>query len=107
MSDNILDPLVDSIFSCWKVIQNNFNKITGYKKVDFEQLFINTKLYICEGEEKQYPKEKHVSKEDEFSTKYLFSVPVGITVEDFEKRREKFAHLLNVNNNDLRFSRIG
>lgn len=90
-SNNILYPLVESICECgnllWKLITNNPNRIDW--RAEFLALEIKNKddatpvfLNCCE---------------DEYRIEYLFSLPVGITVEKVEKSLSRVATLHSKN----------
>ena len=90
-SNNILYPLVESICECgnllWKLISNNPNRIDW--RAEFLALEIKNKddatpvfLNCCE---------------DEYRIEYLFSLPVGITVEKVEKSLSRVATLHSKN----------
>ena len=88
---NILEPLVDSICECggllWKLISNNPNKIDW--RAEF--LALNIK-----NNEDYTPKFINRS-EDDYRIEYLFTLPIGITVEKVEKAISRVATLHSTN----------
>ena len=92
MSDNIISPLVDSIYNTCKLSIRAINKALGLNTIDFKQLFVE--LGIC-NKSKQYPKLYNVLNNDYFKV-YQFEIPTGLSVEDFKKHTEAIAHFMNV-----------
>ena len=88
---NILEPLVDSIYECgnllWKLISNNPNKIDW--RAEFLALGVKNN-------EDYTPKFINRS-EDDYRIEYLFTLPIGITVEKVEKAISRVATLHSTN----------
>ena len=88
---NILEPLVDNICVCgnllWKLISNNPNKIDW--RAEFLALDVKNN-------EDYTPKFINRS-EDDYRIEYLFTLPIGITVEKVEKAISRVATLHSTN----------
>ena len=91
MSDNIISPLVESIYNTCKISIKAIGKALGANTIDFKQLFVE--LGIC-NKSKQYPTLYNVLNNDYFKI-YQFEVPTGLSVEDFKKHTEAIAHFMN------------
>lgn len=102
LSDNIFEPLCESLVDCSKLIYNLLKKSLGLNTYDFKKFFKEVKL--C-NESKEYPIFKNYNF-DENSQTYIFKVPIGISVNDFKKIDDKIAHFLGRDEDDLRISRI-
>lgn len=94
MSENIFEPLVDSMVETSKLLIKSINKVLGLNTLDFKQLF--KELGICNKSE-QYPKLYNIINKSHFKT-YQFTVPIGISINDFEKHTEAIEHFLGVDN---------
>ena len=92
MSDNIFEPLVDSVVKSSKILIKCINKALGLNTLDFKQLF--EELGIC-NKSKQYPRLYNILNSDYFKI-YQFEIPVGLSVEDFTKHTEAIAHFIGV-----------
>lgn len=103
MSDNIVTPVVDSLFDCCNLIFKCIKKLLGLNTYDFKKFFIEAD--IC-NKSKEYPKFNDYAF-DENSYTYTFKVPIGVSVKDFEDEEDKWSHFLGVDKNDLRFNRKG
>ena len=90
-NDNLLSPLVDSIFECgnliWKLLSNNPNKVNW--RDEFLALDIKNKDDVT-------PKFLNCY-EDNYRIEYLFTLPSGITVEKVEKSISRVATLHSKN----------
>ena len=91
MSENLMSPLVDSIFDASKLI---INKLFGFNILDFRKLF--EEVGLC-NKSKIYPRLLKMIDEDYFKV-YRFSVPIGLSIEDFEKHTEAIKQFLKANN---------
>ena len=99
MSENIFEPLVDSLSESIKILFKYTKKAFGFNTYDFKDLFKKIGLKNKMGE---YP--KFINKKDEEYFKlYIFSTPVGITISDFIDQEEKIAFFLGTNTDKLRF----
>ena len=94
MSENIFEPLVDSMVETSKLLIKSINKLLGLNTLDFKQLF--KELGIC-NKSKEYPKLYNIINTSHFKT-YQFTVPIGISVEDFKKHTEAIEQFLGVDN---------
>ena len=92
MSDNIISPLVDTLYNTCKISIRALNKALGLNTIDFKQLFVE--LGIC-NKSKQYPKLYNTLNNDYFKI-YQFEITAGLSVEDFKKHTEAIAHFMNV-----------
>lgn len=94
MSENLFEPLADSLVEAGKILIKHINKVLGLNTLDFKQLF--KELGICNKSE-QYPKLYNIINTSHFKT-YQFTVPIGISINDFEKHTEAIEHFLGVDN---------
>lgn len=94
MSENLFEPLADSLVEAGKILIKHINKVLGLNTLDFKQLF--KELGICNKSE-QYPKLYNIINGSHFKV-YQFTVPVGISIKDFEKHTEAIEHFLGVDN---------
>lgn len=84
MSNNIIEPLVDSALDVLKVLGEGITTLLGIEKhVDIEEFFKKAGLKNSEGE---YPKFKNREKVDSSVWEY-FSLPQGLSTADFEKHK--------------------
>ena len=100
-SNNIIEPLVDSIINSSKLVFKSINKILGLNTIDFKKFF--EEVGLC-NKSKEYPKLYNISKEEYF-IRYEFEVPIGINIDDFKKVDSKLAHLLGVEEKNMRITR--
>ena len=94
MSENLFEPLVDSMVETSKVLIKYINKVLGLNTLDFKQLF--KELGLCNKSE-QYPKLYNIINTSHFKT-YQFTVPIGLSVEDFKKHTEAIEQFMQVDN---------
>lgn len=94
MSENILEPIVDSMVETSKVLIKHINKLLGLNTLDFKQLF--KELGLCNKSE-EYPKLYNIINTSHFKT-YQFTVPIGISIKDFEKHTEAIEQFMQVDN---------
>ena len=94
MSENLFEPLADSLVEAGKILIKHINKVLGLNTLDFKQLF--KELGICNKSE-QYPKLYNIINGSHFKV-YQFTVPVGISIKDFEKHTEAIEQFLGVDN---------
>lgn len=94
MSENIFEPLVDSMVETSKLLIKSINKLLGLNTLDFKQLF--KELGLCNKSE-EYPKLYNIINTSHFKT-YQFTVPIGISIKDFEKHTEAIEHFMQVDN---------
>ena len=94
MSENIFEPIVDSMVETSKVLIKHINKLLGLNTLDFKQLF--KELGLCNKSE-EYPRLYNIINEDYFKV-YQFTVPIGLSIDDFKKHTEAITHFMNVDN---------
>ena len=94
MSENLFEPLADSLVGAGKVILKHINKLLGLNTLDFKQLF--KELGLCNKSE-QYPKLYNIINTSHFKT-YQFTIPIGISIKDFEKHTEAIEQFMQVDN---------
>lgn len=91
---NLFTPLVDGLVDAGKIASKHIKKILGLNTLDFRKLF--EELDIC-NKSKAYPKLYNIVNDDYFKI-YQFTVPVGLSIEDFKKHTEAIMHFMNVDN---------
>lgn len=97
MSENILSPIVDSLFDYGKFIINNLKG----SNVDFDKLFKNIGFH-----NKDNVKPKMVKfTDEEYFRVYEFKIPYGMCIDDFKKKLSYFSQILNVNEKDIIFKK--
>lgn len=94
MSENLFEPIVDCMVETSKLLMKGINKLLGLNTLDFKQLF--KELGIC-NKSKEYPKLYNIINGSHFKT-YQFTVPIGLSINDFEKHTEAIEHFLGVDN---------
>ena len=92
MSENLLSTLVDTLYNSSKLLIKAISKFIGANTIDFKRLFVE--LNLC-NKSKEYPELIKIINEDYFKT-YQFTVPIGLSVEDFKEHTEAIAHFLEV-----------
>lgn len=91
MSDNLISPLVDTLYNSCNILIKSIKNVLGANTVDFNKLFEETNLL---NKSKEKPK-LHEKINQEYFTIYRFSIPLGITIDDFIKREAHFKQILN------------
>ena len=91
---NLLDPLASSLVDVFKMTVKQINKVLGLNTLDFKKLF--EELNIC-NKSKEYPKLYSIINQDYFKV-YQFTIPIGISINDFEKHTEAISHFIGVDN---------
>lgn len=94
MRENIFEPVVDSVVETGKLLIKYINKLLGLNTLDFRKLF--EELNLC-NRSKEYPKLYNIISESYFKV-YQFTVPIGLSVEDFKKHTEAISHFMGVDN---------
>lgn len=94
MSENLFEPIVDCMVETSKLLMKGIYKLLGLNTLDFKQLF--KELGIC-NKSKEYPKLYNIINGSHFKT-YQFTVPIGLSINDFEKHTEAIEHFLGVDN---------
>lgn len=98
MSSNILNPIGDALFAYCKWVWSAWGKS---EKVDFKSIFRNMNF---KNKDEKYPQLiKHT--EEEFYRVYEFSVPLGMSIKNFQDKEDVFAQALNVDKKDLIFKK--
>ena len=103
MSDNIVGLFADSIIDTGKLLFKCINKCLGFNQHDFKDLFIKISL---KNKVNEYPKVINSKKLDNFEL-YLFEVPVGICMKDFEEKLEQIAFFIGEDIQNIRIERVG
>lgn len=94
MSENLFEPIVDSVVETGKLLIKGINKLLGLNTLDFKKLF--EELNIC-NKSKEYPRLYNIINEDYFKV-YQFTIPIGLSIEDFKKHTEAIQQFLQVDN---------
>ena len=94
MSENLFEPLADSLALSCKSVVKSINSLLGLNTLDFRKLF--EEINIC-NKSKEYPKLYNVINQDYFKV-FQFNVPIGLSVEDFKKHTEAIAHFIGADN---------
>lgn len=92
MSENLLSPIVDTLYNSSKLLIKTISKVLGANTIDFKRLFVE--LNLC-NKSKEYPELIKIINEDYFKV-YQFTVPIGLSIEDFKEHTEAIAHFLEV-----------
>ena len=94
MSENLFEPLADSLVESCKLLIKCINKMLNINTLDFKRLFVE--LNIC-NKSKEYPSLLKIINEDYFKI-YQFTIPIGISIKDFEEHTEAISHFIGVDN---------
>ena len=94
MSANIFEPLVVSMVETSKVLIKSINQVLGLNTLDFKKLF--EELNLC-NKSKEYPKLYKILNEEYFKT-YQFAIPIGLSIDDFQKHTQAISHFIGVDN---------
>ena len=100
---NLFSPLIDSLAEATKVTVKAIAKCLGVNYYDFKGLFRNMKF---KNEDEVYPQLYKRDDNDYFDI-FKFSVPMGMSISDFEKKSDAFAQFFKVGTNKLRFETEG
>ena len=92
MSENLFNPVVDALYNSSKLLIKAISKAVGANTIDFKRLFVE--LNLC-NKSKEYPELYNIINEDYFKV-YQFTVPIGLSIEDFKEHTEAIAHFLEV-----------
>lgn len=103
----LIDCLIDSSFIVgklsWKFTKWCFDGWIDLEKPKFEILFEETKLYNSNKKNKPIlKKENHTEKTDV----YIFTIPTGLSILDFIKRKEQIAQFLHTDLQHLKIENI-
>ena len=85
MSENMFEPLGDSLAESIKVLLKCIKKVLGLNTYDFKDLFKKIEFKNKAGE---YPKLIDIREEEYFKV-YIFSPPIGITISDFKDKEDR------------------
>ena len=102
MSDNILQPIFDVVWSAGASFGRWLFDGWIKEKIDFEPLFNEVGLYNSIGNKPILLKE---NKTDRTHT-YIFTIPVGMSIKDFMEKRLEIAQFLKCDIKDLRIKLI-
>lgn len=94
MSENLFNPVVDALYNSSKLLIKAISKFIGANTIDFKRLFVE--LNLC-NKSKEYPELYNIINEDYFKV-YQFTIPIGLSIEDFKEHTEAIAHFLGVDN---------
>ncbi|MBQ8997742.1 MAG: hypothetical protein IJ086_03485 [Clostridium sp.] len=96
----LFSPLVTSLCDVIKTTVKLVCECLGVKHYDFKSLFRNMKF---KNDDEVYPQlsKRH---ENEYFDIFEFSIPVGMSIVDFEKKADAFAQFFKVEKNRLRFN---
>lgn len=94
MSSNILDPIGNAVKGYCKWFMSAWS---SNDKIDFTSLFKNMNF---KNKDDVYPK-LIKQKEEEYYRTFMFSVPLGMSINDFKKKKDVFAQALNVDEKDI------
>ena len=100
---NLFSPLVDSLVEVTKITVKSICKCLGIVTYDFKGLFRNMKF---KNADEVYP-QLYKRDENEYFDIFKFSVPVGMSIADFEKKADAFGQFFKVGTNKLRFETEG
>lgn len=100
MSSNILNPLVNAAYNYGKWFMSAW---ISSSKINFDSLFKNIGF---KNKEEMYP--KLIKKSDEeFYRVFEFNIPTGMCINDFKKKVDLFAQILNVKEKYVSFEKKG
>lgn len=94
VSDNLFEPLAGSIVESGKLVIKAIKSALNINTLDFKRLFVE--LNIC-NKSKEYPSLLKIINEDYFKV-YQFTIPIGISIKDFEEHTEAISHFIGVDN---------
>lgn len=103
MSENIVEPVVECMVDSCKILVKCIGKVLGGNTHDFKLLFKEIGL---QNKSEEYPKLITYKKLENITT-YLFKVPVGVSLKDFEDKLEKIAFFIGEDTENLRLTRKG
>lgn len=94
MSENLFEPLADTLVESYKLLIKCINKMLNLNTLDFKKLF--EELNLC-NKSKEYPSLLKIINEDYFKV-YQFAIPIGLSIKDFEEHTEAISHFIGVDN---------
>ena len=94
MSENLFEPLADTLVESYKLLIKCINKMLNLNTLDFKKLF--EELNLC-NKSKEYPSLLKIINEDYFKV-YQFTIPIGLSIKDFEEHTEVISHFIGVDN---------
>ena len=92
--NNIFLPLCSCINECSKTLFKSIKTVLNINTLDFKKLF--EELNLC-NKSKEYPRLYKILNEEHFKT-YQFTVPIGLSIKDFEKNIEEIEQFIGVDN---------
>lgn len=103
MSENMFEPLVVSVVDSCKILIKCINKVFGWNTFDFKDFFESIAL---KNKANDYPKLIDLKKNENSNT-YLFRVPIGICLKDFNDKLEQIAFFIGEDKDNIRIERRG
>lgn len=103
MSENIFNPLVNSLFDTSKILINSIAKVLGLNQYDFNVFFKKVGIKNKDGD---YPIFYDLKYEECFDV-YEFKLPPGLSLSSIKNKHEEIAQFLKVEDENLRFERRG
>lgn len=101
-SSNLLSPIVNASYDTVLLAYLTIRKmLTGDDHIDFQGAFRNMSF---KNKDEKYPKLVNMC-DEEFYKVFEFTVPLGMSIEDFKKKEDVFAHILNTNVRDISFKK--
>ena len=94
MSENLFEPLADTLVESYKLLIKCINKMLNLNTLDFKKLF--EELNLC-NKSKEYPSLLKIINEDYFKV-YQFAIPIGLSIKVFEEHTEAISHFIGVDN---------
>ena len=80
MSENLFEPLAESLVECGKILVKAIKNVLNINTLDFRKLF--EELNLC-NKSKEYPKLFKIINEDYFRI-YQFTIPIGLSINSFQ-----------------------
>lgn len=100
---NLFKPLVDTMIDSGMILLNAIMKAFNITYYDFKGLFRNMKF---KNADEVYPT-LYDRSETEYFDIFKFTVPMGLSLQDFEGKSQVFAQFFNVSEDKLRFEKHG
>ena len=94
MSENLFEPLVESLIESGKLVVKVIKRALSINTLDFRKLF--EELNLC-NKSKEYPK-LHKIVDDDYFKIYQFTIPTGLSINDFKKHTEEIEHFICADN---------
>lgn len=103
MGDNIFEPLADCLVDSCKILIKCIKQLYGENTLDFKDFFEKIGL---KNKANEYPKLIDFKKNENSKT-YLFRVPIGICLKDFNDKLEQITFFIGEEEGNVRLERIG